>query len=251
MIDCCLPHPVPIGHCITCQDDFTCYVSLRLSANCLCDPAEGPEILVCWTECGHWEDSGNSTVCHQSVRAVEIIRWKERHPESPSEDAKTKNPAQQIKGHVPIMWNTVYSRSGPCRHSLWQNKVHCYCYGYINILVLEWNGQLPYYQSPPLYMIPRHFRLIHILLPIFLRSILVLSLTIFLMFLTTYLLFLLEFQIVHLNYLVSSVMDMQSSDLLAVTAELFHWQWWCWHALQSLDFAFIGATMKAAWPEGS
>jgi len=74
-------------------------------------------------------------------------------------------------------------------------------------------------------MIPRHFRLIHILLPISLRSILVLSLTIFLMFLTTYLLFLLEFQIVYLNYIVSSMMDMQSSDLLAVTAELFHWQW--------------------------
>jgi len=74
-------------------------------------------------------------------------------------------------------------------------------------------------------MFTRHFTLIHILLPISQRSILVLSLTIFLMFLTTYLLVLLEFQLVHLNYLVSSTVDMQSSDLLAVTAALFHWQW--------------------------
>ena len=66
---------------------------------------------------------------------------------------------------------------------------------------------------------------IHILPPIYQRSIIVLSLTIFLMFFAIYLLFLLEFQIVRLNYLVSSTMDMQSSDLLAVTAELFHWQW--------------------------
>ena len=143
MIDCCLPHPVAIGHSITCQADYTC-VSSRLSANCLCDPAEGPEVLVCWTECRHWEDSGNSTVCHQSVRAVEIIRWKERHPDSPGKDAKTKNPAQQIKGHVLIMLNTVYSRSGPCRHSLWQNKVHCCCYGDLNIsgVRTKWSAHL-------------------------------------------------------------------------------------------------------------
>ena len=118
-------------------------------------------------------------------------------------------------------------------------------------LVLERNGQLPYYQSPPLYMIPRHIRLIHLLPPISQRSISVLSLTIFLVLLTSYLLFLLEFQIVHLNYVVSSTVDMQSCDLLAVTAELFHWQWWCWRALQSLGMAFIGATMKAPWPEGN
>jgi len=148
MIDCCLPHPVGIGHCITCQADFTCCFSLRLSANCLCDPAEGPEVLVCWTECGHWEDSGNSTICHQFVWAVEIIRWKERHPESPSKDAKTKNPAQQIKGHVPITWNTVYSRNGPCRHSLWQNKVHCYCYGYLNIFGVRMKWSAPLLSEP-------------------------------------------------------------------------------------------------------
>lgn len=75
-------------------------------------------------------------------------------------------------------------------------------------------------------MIPIRFTLIRILAPISQRSILMLPLTIFLMFLTTSLIILLlEFQILHLNFLVVSDMCMQSSDLLAVTTELFHWQW--------------------------
>ena len=137
------PYPAAIWHSITCKADHTC-VFFRLSANCLCDPAEGPEVLVCWTECRHWEDSGNSAVCHQSIWAVEIIRWKERHPESPSKDAKTKNPAQQIRGMYLLCDTLSYSWSWPCRNLLWQNKVHCYSYRYLNIsgIITKWSAPL-------------------------------------------------------------------------------------------------------------